>query len=270
MSPDLSLTHQAAQGLQDLMVARATSEPNIPISEYKRARAIVMADKGVKDIVPQFVRSCHTPNAFWSYIREVASGSGSWSARSAHIYDAFAPLLEATESFEESPAGALVDEGLAELDSSAVTKAWEKSLDRRQQDPDGAITAARTMLESVCKTILDDLPTDPDDDWEGDDLPKLYRRVAKELRLSPQEHTDKELKRILQGCVSVVVGLGSVRNKVGDAHGTGRHGYRPAERHATLAVNLAGAMALFLIQSSEGLRQHYEEMARDALAEEDF
>lgn len=37
----------------------------------------------------------------------------------------------------------------------------------------------------------------------------------------------------------------------GDAHGAGRKRYRPAERHAALAVNLAGSMALFLIETHE-------------------
>lgn len=268
MSRHESETYQAALELQDLMVARATSEPKIPVAEYQRLRSIVIADARVAQVVPRFVRSCHTPDAFWSYIRQVATGSGSWGARSAHIHEAFGPLLEAAENLATSPAQALVDVEVTKLDSAAVTAAWGKALERRERDPDGAITAARTLLESVCKTILEDLPRDPGDDWERDDLPKLYGRVARELNLSPQDHVDKELKRILSGCVNVVVGLGSVRNRVGDAHGGGRRAYRPAQRHAALAVNLAGAMALFLLQTSEGLRDYYEGMAKEALDEE--
>jgi hypothetical protein len=47
----------------------------------------------------------------------------------------------------------------------------------------------------------------------------------------------------------VVEGLGSLRNKIGDAHGTGKAAVRPAPRHAQLAVNLAGAMTTFLIET---------------------
>ena len=127
------------------------------------------------------------------------------------------------------------------------------------------------MLESVCKSILDDLPAEVGKPHytDRDDLPKLYSTLAKELRLAPSEHTDTELKRILQGCVSIVIGLGAVRNREGDSHGKGRRGYKPAPRHAALAVNVAGAMAAFLLETSEDVRRYYEEVARDALIEED-
>jgi hypothetical protein len=46
-----------------------------------------------------------------------------------------------------------------------------------------------------------------------------------------------------------------VRNRTSDAHGHGRRFYRPAPRHAELAVNVAGAMASFLIETFE--RRHH-------------
>jgi hypothetical protein len=52
-------------------------------------------------------------------------------------------------------------------------------------------------------------------------------------------------KRILGGATSVVEGLGSLRRKIGDAHGQGGKPARPTARRAQLAVNLAGAMAHF-------------------------
>lgn len=104
------------------------------------------------------------------------------------------------------------------------------------------------MLESVCKTVRDDSNAEY---ASGDDLPKLYRRVQKVLSLSPSNYTEEQFRRILGGCTSVVEGLGSVRNREGDSHGKGRKSYRPAARHAALAVNLAGSMALFLMQTHE-------------------
>ena len=47
----------------------------------------------------------------------------------------------------------------------------------------------------------------------------------------------------------MVQNLGSFRNKVSDAHGQGKHPVKPLPRHATLAVNLAGAMSTFLIET---------------------
>lgn len=45
----------------------------------------------------------------------------------------------------------------------------------------------------------------------------------------------------------MVNGLGTLRNRLGDAHGQGAKTVRPAPRHAELAVNLAGSVALFLV-----------------------
>jgi hypothetical protein len=81
--------------------------------------------------------------------------------------------------------------------------------------------------------------------------PALYKAVSGELGLAPAAYPEDAFRQILGGCHSVIVGLGSLRNKVGDAHGSGRKLYRPATRHATLAVNLAGSMALFLIETHE-------------------
>jgi hypothetical protein len=262
-----SQAYSAAEQLQTLMVARATSEQSIPKADYRDARKSLLSDPAVKDtgierLVPSFVRSCTSPDAFWSYIRGVASGSGSWDARSRHIYEAFGPLLVALERLDASPADDTISEAVSRFGAESVSDAWRKALERREQDPSGAITAARTLIESVCKSLLDEFG--PREEYDSDDLPKLYSKLSKELRLAPAEHTDRELKRILQGCVSIVSGLGAVRNREGDSHGKGRRSYQPGPRHAALAVNVAGSMALFLLETSDDLRAHYEEMADDA------
>ena len=101
------------------------------------------------------------------------------------------------------------------------------------------------MLESVCKLILDDFGVA----YSDDDLPKLYKEVADTMQLSPSDHTEQAFKQILSGCYAVVNGLGTLRNKLSDSHGQGGKPVRPAPRHADLAVNLAGAMAAFLVET---------------------
>lgn len=88
---------------------------------------------------------------------------------------------------------------------------------------------ARTLLESTLKTIFDDRNVSYRD---GDDLPALYRAVSAELALAPGAYSEESFKQILGGCNSVVVGLGSLRNKASDAHGSGRT--VPAEGPQTL------------------------------------
>jgi hypothetical protein len=137
---------------------------------------------------------------------------------------------------------------VSRLDAESVRDAWTRALERRDSHPEGAITMARTLLESTLKTILDDRAVVYDD---AGDLPALYKAVSAKLGLAPGSYPEPSFKQILGGCHSVVVGLGSLLNKAGDAHGSGRQVYRPAPRHAALAVNLAGSMALFLIETHE-------------------
>ena len=56
-------------------------------------------------------------------------------------------------------------------------------------------------------------------------------------------------RQILGGVTAVVEGLGALRNRLSDAHGKGPKPARPSDRHAQLAVNLAGALATFLIET---------------------
>ena len=100
----------------------------------------------------------------------------------------------------------------------------------------------------MCKHILDEQAVGY---AETDDLPKLYRLTADSLNLSPAQHTEQLFRQILGGCQTVVEGLGAMRNRHSDAHGTGKKGVRPAPRHAELAVNLAGTMATFLLATWE-------------------
>lgn len=165
-----------------------------------------------------------------------------------HLFDEFQPVIERLESAPRSPSDNQASEAIAQFDTIYVAEIWQQALERRVSNPDAALTSARNLLESVCKHILDDLEVGYD---EKADLPKLYKLTAGQLNLAPSQHTEKVFKQILGGCTAVVEGLGSVRNKLGDAHGKGRKPVRPAPRHAELAVNLAGSMATFLILTYE-------------------
>lgn len=243
-----SPTYEAADEMLHMMLGLAT-DGDVPTGEYKRCRKALIDDPSISDKLPRCVKRCRDPAAFWSFIKLQASGSGSWDLRRTYLRDEFEPLLEHLERADRSPLDAEIDAATVALNAESVTAAWTKALARRGSDPDGAITAARSLLESVCKTILEDCGVEYDD--RKDDLPALYKRVSKALNLAPSEHTEDQFKAILGGCTTVVNGLGSVRNRTSDAHGQGRKAYRPVGRHAGLAVNLAGGMALFLIETHE-------------------
>jgi len=139
-------------------------------------------------------------------------------------------------------------EALALIDSIQIRNAWEKALNRSKLDPEGAITSARTLIESTCKHILD---------FRGieyqitSDLPALYSKTAHCLELAPSQQSEQIFRRILGSCQSMVEGLGALRNRLGDAHGRGQEKVLLDTKHAILAVELAGALATYLIKTHE-------------------
>jgi hypothetical protein len=143
-----------------------------------------------------------------------------------------------------TPADKGISDQLEQFTEAGIHELWEKALERRAVDPEGAITIGRTMLERTCKHILDEVSATYSDDA---DLSKLWGLCAEELRLAPSQHTEHVFKAILGNCQSVVNYLGTIRNKLGDAHGQGGRPVKPKARHAQLAVNLAGTMATFLL-----------------------
>jgi hypothetical protein len=186
---------------------------------------------------------------FWSFIKPKF---GTYAERREYLRNEFDPLLTMLESESRTPSDAAITATVQAVSSSYIQEAWHKALERRATDAEGAITAARTLLESVCKHILDTAGATYDD---GADLPKLYTLTAKQLNLSPSQHTEHLFKQILGGCQTVVEGLGALRNRHSDAHGKGTSRTKPAPRHSELAVNHSGIMATFLLQTWESRKQ---------------
>ncbi len=146
----------------------------------------------------------------------------------------------------DAPAFQDVRDTAERLDWQRVIQEWQRARDQVHRDPAGAITAARSMLESVCKHVLREL--DPTFDGEGE-LPRVYRR-ALELVDTPTG-SGKAVRQIIKGCMSIVQGVAELRNKLGDAHGRAPGDPIPSPQLALLAVNAAGTAALYLLQSFE-------------------
>lgn len=214
-------------------------------AEYKLARKKLMDDPASKRLLPSFVRFANDAASVQSSLSSVASGPGSWAIRRGHVTDAFVPLLAVLE-VGGSAADLTITDGLNVYDAPAVQTFWAKALERRISDPDGAVTAASTLLEEVCKHIIEDSGAQWEAKWN---VPKLYSEASKTLKLAPSQHQEEVFKTILGNCQSVVQSIGSLRNKGGDAHAGGRSRVSFKPRHAALTVNLAGSMALFLIET---------------------
>lgn len=230
--------------LQNMLVSRATGGNSDDV-EYTKLRRELVQDPVVRASLPRFVITCTDLNQFWGFIKQKFE---TYQERREYIWNEFSSLIAKLESSSFSPIDQGVLSTLEHFDAEHVHLSWQRALERRKEDPEGAITSARTLLESVCKTILDEAGKEYPDNT---DLPKLYSLTAELLNLAPKQHSEKVFKQILGGCQTVVEGLGAIRNKLGDAHGQGKRPVKPALRHAELAVNLAGTMATFLIRTWE-------------------
>lgn len=244
MDHDFDSLYTEATSLQNLMVAVAQGGQEGE-TDYVRLRQALIGNSTIEQLLPIFVKTCRTKLQFWGYIQPI---SKTYKGRREHIYGAFQRLLDFLEKGGSAPADQNVTGVLEKFDAAHVNAAWAKALERRTADPEGAITSARTLLESVCKHILDEEQAAYDD---KDDLPRLYRKTAERLNIAPSQHTEEVFKMILGGCTAVVEGLGTLRNRLSDAHGKGKIAARPQPRHAELAVNLSGALTQFVLSTWE-------------------
>lgn len=232
--------------LQDILISCATGGDTSD-EEYSKLRLEFLKDSVVRDLLPQFVRNCDELSKFWGFIKPKFS---TYQERRVFIWDEFGSLIASLEQniVAAHPADDDISAILVNFDAEHVHIAWQKALERRNEDPEAAITMARTLIESVCKHILDEAGVFHSD---KDDLPKLYKETAKQLNMAPEQHQEEVFKQILGGCQNVIQGLGTLRNKLSDAHGKGKKAVKPSARHAALAVNLAGSMAAFLVAAWE-------------------
>ncbi len=241
---DLESDFERGQYLQNMLIAEATGGTGAE-QDYAQLRGYFLGKPDTKNLLPGFVRTNRALAQFWQFIKYKFAH---YAERRQFIWQEFAPFMDFLERGGLAPCATEISEVLAQFNAENVHAAWAKANERKATDPEGAVTAARTLLETVCKHLLDELGMDY---GTRPDLPELYSLVAKSMNLAPSQHTEKAFRQILGGCSSVVDGLGSLRNKLGDAHGQGKARVRPSPRHAGLAVNLAGAMAMFLVETWE-------------------
>jgi len=151
-----------------------------------------------------------------------------------------AKLLEQLHSFlNPNPVGL----GFSRLREHTFRQDWFTAYGRLAQNPAAAISAARTMLETLFKTIVSERGATPDNSGE---LGKLLKEAQDVLRFD--RSTNQEQHRIMQGLANVINGIAGLSNAAGDRHGLidGVEIDDPAV--AGFALNAAGSVGLFFIE----------------------
>lgn len=235
--------YDRAQALVNILIDRATGGGDDEAG-YQELRSYFLSDNILSSCLPSWLVTTRTLSQFWPFISKQSS---TYAGRKEFLWKEFEKILSYCENKNLRNARPEVELALEILDSNSVNLIWKKALARLPDDPEGAITAGKTLIESACKHILDinKIEYSNKTDFKG-----LYKLVADSLNMSPEQHSEQIFKQILSGCSSVVNGLGALRNKYSDAHGQGMNNIRPSARHARLVVNLAGTMTLFLIETA--------------------
>ncbi len=117
--------------------------------------------------------------------------------------------------------------------------------------PHIAIGIAKELIETICKTILNERKISYDKEW---DLPKLLKETNKELKLTPNDiHNEvkasETIKSILGSLSNVVQGIAELRNSYGSGHGKDAKFRGLSPRHAKLAVGASTTLAIFLLET---------------------
>jgi len=135
--------------------------------------------------------------------------------------------------------------------------------------PDFAFDLSKTLVESVCKTILADIGKPPDPNW---DCPRLLRETLNQFSLMPAGHPDpskgrESVKRTINGMLQTIQGMCELRNNYGIAsHGRDVFSARLGLRQATLAAQAADTIVSFVyrvhrdaLSRTPGERVYYED-----------
>ena len=120
-----------------------------------------------------------------------------------------------------------------------------------ENDPGLATGTAKELVETVCKTILEERGKSIDG---SPDLPKLVKLTSKELALTPSDipsdaKASDSIKRLLSNLATITNGVAELRNSYGTGHGKSATSKGLNPRHAKLAVGAASTLAIFLVET---------------------
>jgi hypothetical protein len=135
-----------------------------------------------------------------------------------------------------------ISRSLSSLSLRGIRENWWKICSRIAANPDAAMTAARSLLESTCKTILDDNAETPD---ESGDLARLVKQTIRALGFA-ENPQDQPTKQLISGLMSMVSGVAGISNSAGDRHGQVGGTALKDICLAELVAHSCGSIAVFL------------------------
>jgi len=153
----------------------------------------------------------------------------------------------------KNPLASVAIELKEKFSSEYLSAQIDLMLKMQSENPTEAIGKAKELIESCCKTILDENAIEWDKNW---DVGQLTGETVKLLKLMPKDIPDTapaatEMKAILGNLRSIATNLAALRNPYGSGHGKSAKYRGLEERHAKLAVGSSITLASFLWDTHE-------------------
>jgi hypothetical protein len=150
-----------------------------------------------------------------------------------------------------SPHIADVSVALAQVDAPELQRQIVRIQNAIESDPALAVGTAKELVESACKTILEERGFSIDPEW---DLVRLGKETRECLQLLPANVHEsakgaESIKKLLANLGVVVQSLAEVRNLYGTGHGRTQKKQAMQPRHARLAAGAATTLATFLLET---------------------
>jgi hypothetical protein len=139
----------------------------------------------------------------------------------------------------------------AHLDAPELEAQIQRMRDSIESDPGLAIGTSKELVETACKTILEDFGRTINPDW---DLVQLSKEARDTLEILPENVPERAkgvvaIKKLLANLGVVVQSLAEVRNLYGTGHGRSVKRQALLPRHGRLAVGAATTLATFLMET---------------------
>lgn len=144
-----------------------------------------------------------------------------------------------------------ITETTAKFDTPELHRQIERMKTAVEDDPSLAIGTAKELVETTCKTILEERGIEYEDNL---DIIKLVKEARKSLGLVPENIPDSRkgadvIRRLLGNLGNIAQRLGELRNLYGTGHGKRGKAKDLSARHARLAIGSAATLATFLFET---------------------
>ena len=141
--------------------------------------------------------------------------------------------------------------------SEYMSRQIELMVSMQLTNPTNAIGLSKELIESCCKTILDELNID----WgKNDDVPQLANKTLNALNLLPVnvQETDQgaeAIRAVLGNLRAITTKLAEIRNPFGSGHGKSASFQGLETRHAKLAVGSSITFVDFIWSTYENQKK---------------